>query len=116
MAEKQQYQAQWHRPIETVADLREFIDDSEGRSLIGARCPVEANTTRASWAARALVTHAAVTRNTGEPLGEVLSDLLADLRHLADLTDPDNTPGGENFEDADGSAQRRYGEEIRGEL
>jgi hypothetical protein len=116
---QQQYPARWHLRITTVADLRSFVRDTEGRTLLGEGCPVEANTTRASWAALALVAHAEVTRNTGEPLEEVLADLLADLRHLADLadlTDPGGASAGLGFALADGRAECRYSEEIRGEL
>lgn len=106
-----EYRADAGRLIQNFEELHQWVAQTDGVQL--PTDPQVANTARAAWAARALLTHIAVTNNTGEPLGTALADLLADLRHLADVLDLGED---ETFEGAWWSAERRYAEEVNGEL
>jgi hypothetical protein len=110
---------QWHlfgdlTPIGAYTAARINADGPEdlwevmSGSIDGAD-PQADNDARASFGARALATHAGLTGNGGEPLATALSDLLGDLRHLADAL-------GVDYDDADATADMHYCAEIHGEF
>lgn len=69
--------------------------------------PQNDNDARAAWAGRALAWFAMNTGDLDEDLETVLSDLLSDLRHLADALEVD-------YGNADERAERHYQREIEG--
>ena len=105
--------ASWHQPVENFQDLLNLRFNTHGRTLKGESDSVQRNITRASWAAQVLVTYANVSNCTTKPLGMLLSDLLADLRHLSDIA---HLGDYDDYDQADANAELRYDEEIRGEL
>lgn len=78
------------------------------------------NARRAGFAAAALLRYAEVTgQASGEPVDQVIGDLLCDLRHLCDaIADPDNDYGEPlDLDHIDATrGARAYNEEIRGDI
>lgn len=68
----------------------------------------EDNDARASFGAAILVEFARLTGDMGEPLDDILTDLLADLRHMCDAA------GTVDYNSADASAFNHYHAEIEG--
>lgn len=98
------------RAAETVDDLTEA---AKLRGLTphaeDLADPAEANAVRALNAVGVLADYSRLVGDDGDDLIVGLTDLLADLRHLADAV-------GLEWDEADETAYRRHREEVRGEL
>jgi hypothetical protein len=104
-------------PVQDKTTLREFVRtiiEVRGNPMHDRRPDVvTVNTWRAARAGEVLRRYAEFTNSGDEPFDVVLSDLLADLRHLADVLVMTEEA---DFDGANEAAQRRYVEEIGGEL
>ncbi|MDH6283939.1 hypothetical protein [Prescottella agglutinans] len=100
-----------------ILHAAETVDDLADAAKLRGRTPhayeieepAEANAVRALNAAGVLADYMRGVGDAGEDLQVGLTDLLADLRHLADAA-------GLDWDDADKTASRRYQEEVRGAL
>jgi hypothetical protein len=79
-------------PPETISDLRALVPVIAGDGRLRYNDTVDRshdNNLRAKWAAAAVLTFASETGTDDEDCSTVIGDLLANLRHLCDLSELD---------------------------
>jgi hypothetical protein len=112
---------QFYKATPIAATCPAELPDPRGREHpLDAEDPVADNNQRARFAALGLKAYAARTGCLHEPLGQVISDLLCDLKHLIDATQEglqEGEPGGdETIETLLDRGDFHYQAEIRGTL